>query len=224
MLLVCKNRAGKYADYYYMDRDFRFLPMMQGDEERASSVRLARPPHLDEMWKLAETLSQEWSMCESTCMIRMRAFASANILFDTSGFYTVATRRWASGSWVNTFSRRRLGRRTHLRRQAGRTGGTAAHRNRNTQRRTADKGFQQESQRTFVWLAERGWFRWMSDEPYIRHFYRAKMGEKLHLDPPITFNEKLQWLKLHNRAPCKVFWLIKLPCAITLRRKLANGT
>lgn len=41
----------------------------------------------------------------------------------------------------------------------------------------------------------------MSDEPYIRHFYRAKMGEKLHLDPPVTFNEKLQWLKLHDRDP-----------------------
>lgn len=88
VLLVCKNRAGKYADYYYMDRDFRFLPMMQGDEERASSVRLARPPHLDEMWKLAETLSQGMEhvridLYDTDAGVRFGEYT----FFDTSGFY-----------------------------------------------------------------------------------------------------------------------------------------
>ena len=53
----------------------------------------------------------------------------------------------------------------------------------------------------FVWLAEHGWFRRMKDEAYLKRFYRARMGKELHLDPPVTMNEKIQWLKLHDRNP-----------------------
>ncbi|WP_242871700.1 ATP-grasp fold amidoligase family protein [Acetanaerobacterium elongatum] len=31
--------------------------------------------------------------------------------------------------------------------------------------------------------------------------FRVDMGKPLHLNPPVTFNEKLQWLKLYNRNP-----------------------
>lgn len=88
VLLVCRNRAGKYADYYYMDRDFRFLPLMCGDEERFSSVQLEKPPHLDEMWKLAESLSQGMEhvridLYDTDAGVRFGEFT----FFDTSGFY-----------------------------------------------------------------------------------------------------------------------------------------
>lgn len=53
----------------------------------------------------------------------------------------------------------------------------------------------------FISLGHRGWFHWMNDELYLKIAYRIKMGEKLHLNPPVTFNEKLQWLKLHDRRP-----------------------
>ena len=53
----------------------------------------------------------------------------------------------------------------------------------------------------FVWLAEHGWFRKMNDEAYLKRFYRARMGKRLRLDPPVTMNEKIQWLKLHDRDP-----------------------
>lgn len=39
------------------------------------------------------------------------------------------------------------------------------------------------------------------DEVWIRSVYRKKMGKKLDLDNPKTFNEKLQWMKLHCRKP-----------------------
>ena len=39
----------------------------------------------------------------------------------------------------------------------------------------------------------------ISDEAYLKLVYRVKMGEKLDLDNPKTFNEKLQWLKLNDR-------------------------
>ena len=41
----------------------------------------------------------------------------------------------------------------------------------------------------------------MPDEEYLQRIYRAKMGRGLDLEHPRTFNEKLQWLKLHDRRP-----------------------
>lgn len=39
------------------------------------------------------------------------------------------------------------------------------------------------------------------DRLYLQMLFRLKMGHKLNLDNPKTFNEKLQWLKLYNRKP-----------------------
>lgn len=41
--------------------------------------------------------------------------------------------------------------------------------------------------------------RMTGDERYIRWFWRLQMNYPLDLENPSTFNEKLQWLKLHNR-------------------------
>lgn len=43
--------------------------------------------------------------------------------------------------------------------------------------------------------------RWMSDKFYIKTLWRMCMGYELDLKHPITFNEKLQWLKLHDHNP-----------------------
>lgn len=40
-----------------------------------------------------------------------------------------------------------------------------------------------------------------SDERFLKMKFRLEMGQKLDLDNPRTFNEKLQWLKLYNRKP-----------------------
>lgn len=39
------------------------------------------------------------------------------------------------------------------------------------------------------------------DKAYLQMQYRLHMGKKLNLENPVTFNEKLQWLKLYNRKP-----------------------
>lgn len=39
------------------------------------------------------------------------------------------------------------------------------------------------------------------DKAYLRIKYYLRMGRKLHLQSPKTFNEKLQWLKLYERKP-----------------------
>lgn len=41
----------------------------------------------------------------------------------------------------------------------------------------------------------------LSDERYIRLLWWIKYHQKLNLDNPQTYNEKLQWLKLHDRKP-----------------------
>lgn len=39
------------------------------------------------------------------------------------------------------------------------------------------------------------------DKAYLKIRYRLKVGRKLDLKNPVTYNEKLQWLKLYNRNP-----------------------
>lgn len=53
----------------------------------------------------------------------------------------------------------------------------------------------------FYLAAARGLFTRMPDDQYLKCMFRARMGRKLDLDNPQTFNEKLQWLKLYNRRP-----------------------
>jgi len=41
----------------------------------------------------------------------------------------------------------------------------------------------------------------VEDETYIKAIWYLNMGYEIDMDYPRTFNEKLQWLKLHNRKP-----------------------
>lgn len=50
-------------------------------------------------------------------------------------------------------------------------------------------------------LGKIGFFNWMSDKCYLRICFRIRMGKQLNLNPPKTFNEKIQWLKLYDRNP-----------------------
>ena len=42
---------------------------------------------------------------------------------------------------------------------------------------------------------------WIPDTLYLQILYILMTGKRLHLDKPITFSEKLQWLKLYDRQP-----------------------
>lgn len=42
---------------------------------------------------------------------------------------------------------------------------------------------------------------YLPDKLYLKLWYRYVTGEKLNLNNPQTFNEKLQWLKLYDRNP-----------------------
>lgn len=52
-----------------------------------------------------------------------------------------------------------------------------------------------------VALGRRGFFNWMSDRKYLKMVYFCRMHKKLNLDNPVSFNEKIQWLKLYQHNP-----------------------
>lgn len=43
--------------------------------------------------------------------------------------------------------------------------------------------------------------RSIPDDLYLKLMFKVQMGRDLDLEDPKTFNEKLQWLKIHNRNP-----------------------
>jgi len=47
----------------------------------------------------------------------------------------------------------------------------------------------------------RSMFRWLPDDIYLRIQFRKMMKRPLDLRHPKTLNEKLQWLKIHDRKP-----------------------
>ena len=49
--------------------------------------------------------------------------------------------------------------------------------------------------------ASQGLYKSMDDKMFLQRYYKARTGRGLELDNPKTFNEKLQWLKLHDRNP-----------------------
>lgn len=63
------------------------------------------------------------------------------------------------------------------------------------------KAFLSDEDYRFRFLAFNGFFRNMTDEKYLRKLYKASLGTELNLENPISFNEKIQWLKLFDRKP-----------------------
>lgn len=58
-----------------------------------------------------------------------------------------------------------------------------------------------DSKIRFSYLSALGFYDKVPDEQYLKMKYKLVFGKELDLDNPQTFNEKLQWLKLHNRKP-----------------------
>lgn len=50
-------------------------------------------------------------------------------------------------------------------------------------------------------LCYKGWLNWIPDKSYLKILYKASFGQKLDIDKPKSYNEKLQWIKLFDRKP-----------------------
>lgn len=55
--------------------------------------------------------------------------------------------------------------------------------------------------KVFVGLTHLGFFTRMDDERYLRLLYHGVLGRPIHLNPPVLYSEKMQWLKLHDKNP-----------------------
>ena len=55
--------------------------------------------------------------------------------------------------------------------------------------------------------------RFLPDKIYIKLYYHFRVGKKMNIENPITFNEKLQWLKFNYRFPLQSVvsdkWLVR---------------
>ena len=58
-----------------------------------------------------------------------------------------------------------------------------------------------DPKKVILYLLETPFGRLLPDTSYLRLKFRLLIGRRLDLKEPKTFNEKLQWLKLHNRRP-----------------------
>lgn len=52
-----------------------------------------------------------------------------------------------------------------------------------------------------LWHLDLFRYRKMDDKRYLEIRYKAIFKKDINFDPPVTFNEKMQWLKLYNKNP-----------------------
>ena len=61
------------------------------------------------------------------------------------------------------------------------------------------------------------------DAPYLRMVYRIKTGKKLHLRHPVGFNDKMNWLKLHDIHPEYTDYVDKVKVRDVVEKVLGPG-
>lgn len=53
----------------------------------------------------------------------------------------------------------------------------------------------------YSYLTYKGGMKWVPDTLHLKLMMRAMVGRWANIEAPVSFNEKLQWLKLHDRNP-----------------------
>lgn len=64
--------------------------------------------------------------------------------------------------------------------------------------------------------------KYISDKTYLKLLYETRIGKKLSLKNPITFDEKLQWLKLYDRKDEYTVWADKYEVRNYVAEKLGE--
>ena len=64
--------------------------------------------------------------------------------------------------------------------------------------------------------------KYISDKTYLKLLYETRIGKKLNLKNPITFDEKLQWLKLYDRRDEYTVWADKYEVRNYVAEKLGE--
>lgn len=64
-----------------------------------------------------------------------------------------------------------------------------------------DKSIIKKIRQPVVVFIQRHILRYLPDSLYLKTLHRCLLGKKLNLKNPVTYNEKLNWLKIHDRNP-----------------------
>lgn len=72
-------------------------------------------------------------------------------------------------------------------------------------------------------LADKGHLAWMPDKLYLSLRFRSYMGYWMDWKNPKTFNEKIQWLKIHDRNPSYSCLVDKYSVRNYVSQKIGNG-
>lgn len=86
------------------------------------------------------------------------------------------------------------------------------------------KGFKlcTNSQYRYTILGSKGFYKNISDEEYLKKVFFYRIGYSLNLDVPQTFNEKIQWLKIHDHNPKYTMLVDKYEAKKYIREKVGN--
>lgn len=74
----------------------------------------------------------------------------------------------------------------------------------------------------FLFNASKGVYNNMPDKEYLERLFYAQFGKELNLENPVTFNEKMQWLKLYNRNPLHTKMVDKYSVRDYLKEKVGE--
>lgn len=78
-----------------------------------------------------------------------------------------------------------------------------------TKIRTALALLKRDPKKMVLPLGRMGFLNRIPDKAYLKILYYCETGKKLNLKKPLTFNEKLQWIKLYDRKPEYVTYVDK---------------
>lgn len=79
-----------------------------------------------------------------------------------------------------------------------------------------------DSNYRILYNASHGRYDDMPDEKYLKMIFKAQMGRELDLENPVTFNEKIQWLKLYDRDPRYTLMVDKFKVREYIARELGH--
>ena len=71
-------------------------------------------------------------------------------------------------------------------------------------------------------LCARGVYNHLSDADFLKKKYNAVFGRKLNLQSPVSFNEKLQWLKIYDRNPLYTKLVDKYEAKTFIEKKIGK--
>lgn len=74
----------------------------------------------------------------------------------------------------------------------------------------------------YLKLYKKGMLNFLPDTVFVPFIYRMSTGKKLNLSNPVTFNEKVQWLKLNDHNPLYVQLVDKYAVREYIAKKIGN--